>query len=174
MPDAAQAGACLNDGIERREGVAISKIDPALKVSIVKAIMPKHSLSKVALNWTDAELALLVEPCDDPGGTSAKGALALHENNWPTIIEARNAAVLTIGISLGTDGSHNQRLMHFSAADYVKLRETGNCADRGILSYLMSGQPDADICHDDQVRRRQIALVRVKLECASVKANGRI
>jgi hypothetical protein len=94
--------------------VAISKIDPALGVFIVKAVMLKDSLSKAALNRTDAELAPLVQPCDDPGSARAKGALAIHENNWPTIIEARNAAVLTIGISLGTDRSHNQRLKSIS------------------------------------------------------------
>jgi hypothetical protein len=97
--------------------------------------MLKDGLSKVALNRTDAELAPLVEPCDDPGGASAKGAFAIHENNWPTIIEARNAAVPTIGISLGTDRSHKQRLMHYSAPNYVKLSETGNCAFSGRSRY---------------------------------------
>src|SRR5262249_21187765 len=106
LRNAAQAGAGLDDGIERGIGFAIGKVNPAIGVSGIEAVMLKNGAAKLALDRADPELAPPVEPSDNSGGAAAKSTLAIHENNRPAVIEMRDRGFRTIGVSLAMDRRH--------------------------------------------------------------------
>ena len=87
-----------DDRLHARPGAAVLEVEPGFRVLRLQPVVPDQRGAEGRLGPADPEDPLPVEPGDRAGAAGTEHAVAVHDRDWPAVVEARDGRVVPIRV----------------------------------------------------------------------------